>query len=112
MASLHFFMCVWLEHLAKCGANGEKIVTTWLFLRSDKTFRVGFLTFAAYKISEQDVSPWPERRATQKLTTMKTDNKTPMRDLEYQFKRYQTMGNGAACQQLRNELQRRNGKEA
>lgn len=51
-------------------------------------------------------------RATQKLTTMKTDNKTPMRELEYQFKRYQTMGNGAACQQLRNELQRRNGKEA
>ena len=35
-----------------------------------------------------------------------------MRELEYQFKRYQTMGNGAAYQQLRNELQRRNGKEA
>ena len=31
---------------------------------------------------------------------MKTDNKTPMRELEYQFKRYQTMGNGAACQQI------------
>ena len=60
----------------------------------------------------QIVSPWPERRATQKLTTMKTDNKTPMRDLEYQIKRYQTMGNGAACQQLRNEMQRRQDAEA
>ena len=62
--------------------------------------------------SEYNVSPWPERRAAQKLTTMKTDNKTPMRDLEYQIKRYQTMGNGAACQQLRNEMQRRQGAEA
>ena len=35
-----------------------------------------------------------------------------MRDLEYQFKRNQTMGNGAACQQLRNEMQRRQGAGA